>query len=55
VEVRANSPRSFDVPKVVLNISKAHRLLNWEPQVDMRTGLERTWKWIHQAVSMSDE
>ncbi len=38
-------PRGFDVQKVVLDIKKARRALNWKPEVPLREGCERYWKW----------
>jgi UDP-glucose 4-epimerase len=38
-------PRGFDVKKVVLDITKARQALNWEPEVSLRDGCERYWKW----------
>lgn len=32
------------------DISKARELLGWEPQTDLRTGLERTLAWFRQMV-----
>jgi nucleoside-diphosphate-sugar epimerase len=33
------------------DISKARRLLHWEPQVDLETGMARTIAWFRQARS----
>lgn len=46
VEVIYQEARSFDVPELVLDISKAERELAWQPVVGLAEGLERTWKWI---------
>ncbi|MDO9041537.1 MAG: NAD-dependent epimerase/dehydratase family protein [Desulfocapsaceae bacterium] len=43
--VKYLSPRGFDVKKVVLDISKARKALDWEPLVPLREGCERYWKW----------
>ncbi|APE45116.1 NAD-dependent epimerase [Sulfitobacter alexandrii] len=40
--------RSFDVPRVVLDISKARRDFRWAPKVDLKEGIERTWEWVKQ-------
>lgn len=42
--------RSFDVPRVVLDIDKARRLLGWQPQIDLPEGLEETWAWVQERV-----
>jgi UDP-glucose 4-epimerase len=38
-------PRGFDVKKVVLDISKVRKALEWEPSVSLLEGCERYWKW----------
>lgn len=38
--------RAFDVPRNVLDISRAARDLNWQPQTPFETGLRRTWQWM---------
>ncbi len=40
------SPRPFDVPKNVLDISLASRALGWRPQVPYSEGLARTAQWL---------
>ncbi|MBC8448129.1 MAG: NAD-dependent epimerase/dehydratase family protein [Chloroflexi bacterium] len=44
--VEYSDPRSYDVPVNVLDISLVRRVLGWEPQFDLVSGLERTWNWI---------
>lgn len=46
VEIESLSPRPFDVPRIVLDISKATKFLDWRPEIDLTSGLERTWRWI---------
>ena len=38
--------RAFDVPENVLDTAKARAKLGWEPKVDLREGLARTWRWL---------
>lgn len=38
--------RSVDVPRVVLDIERANRWLDWSPSVPLADGLRRTWDWI---------
>lgn len=38
-------PRGFDVKKVVLDITKARQALDWGPEVSLREGCKRYWKW----------
>lgn len=38
--------RSYDVPRVVLDIAKAQQQFSWKPRIDLFAGVEKTWKWI---------
>lgn len=40
--------RSIDVRTVVLDISRIKARLDWQPDVGLADGLERTWKWLHR-------
>jgi UDP-glucose 4-epimerase len=42
-------PREYDVKSVVLDISKARSALLWEPQVSLRDGCERYWRWLRSS------
>lgn len=42
-----NVGRSYDVPRVVLDIWKAQHELKWSPKIDLHDGLTRTWQWIN--------
>lgn len=46
VEVRYTPARAVDVPANVLDISRARRELNWQPEVSLKEGLTRSWKWV---------
>jgi UDP-glucose 4-epimerase len=46
VDVKYTPSRPVDVPVNILDISRAARDLEWQPQVSLNEGLERTWKWI---------
>lgn len=39
---------SADVKTTWADITKAKQLLNWEPQIDLKEGLQRTIDWYHQ-------
>jgi UDP-glucose 4-epimerase len=39
--------RLLDVPKNILDISKAKQYLNWEPSYKLDAGLEETIKWLN--------
>lgn len=46
VTVHYRPPRSFDVPELVLDTSRAAACLGWTPKVGLREGMARTWDWI---------
>ena len=39
--------RAYDVPTVVLDISKACEEFDWKPQIDLLQGVSRTSKWMN--------
>ncbi len=43
---RVLSGRDFDVPANVLDISRAHEHLGWQPRTSLHQGLERTFTWL---------
>jgi UDP-glucose 4-epimerase len=47
-DVRVNymAKRSFDVPKIYLDITRANRELQWSPVTPLETGLRKTWEFI---------
>ncbi|GAB6067981.1 NAD-dependent epimerase/dehydratase family protein [Methylothermus subterraneus] len=47
-EVEYFPARSFDVPEIVLDISRAVRELRWRPEVSLEEGLLRTWEWYRK-------
>jgi UDP-glucose 4-epimerase len=40
--------RSFDVKRVVLDISHAHDVFGWQPRTDLADGLRCAWAWINE-------
>jgi UDP-glucose 4-epimerase len=46
VEVRYTPARSVDVPANILDISRAARHLEWQPQIGLKQGLTNSWSWI---------
>lgn len=38
--------RTFDVPSVVLDISKTERELQWHPSTALADGIAKTWLWL---------
>ena len=48
VAVDYRPARSCDVPVNYLDCDRARRELGWEPEVEFRAGLERTWRWLRE-------
>lgn len=44
--------RSLDVPEIVLDISKAKRMINWQPKTDIQSGLDNTRRWLLQNLNL---
>lgn len=42
--------RNFDVPRVVLDVSKAKRELGWQKTIDLDQGIAETWAWVQEQV-----
>lgn len=38
--------RSFDVPRVVLNIDRARQTFGWAPRIGLDDGIAETWDWV---------
>lgn len=38
--------RTYDVPSVVLDVSKAKNKLGWEPATDLLQGIHNAWQWM---------
>jgi nucleoside-diphosphate-sugar epimerase len=49
LEVTYQPARSGDILHSQADISLAHKVLGYEPQVDFEEGLRRTWEWCRQA------
>jgi UDP-glucuronate decarboxylase len=43
-------PRPDDPPRRAADISKAKRLLNWEPKISLEEGLKKTIEWIKGVI-----
>ena len=50
-DVRHFAARPVDVPRVVLDISRARRELGWRPAVPLEEGIGRTWEWVRTRAS----
>ena len=53
VEPRHGPPREGDVRHSQADITKARRLLGYEPQVPLREGLERTVAWMRRELGIT--
>lgn len=38
--------RGYDVPRVVLDISRARAAFDWAPRIGLEEGLAETWRWV---------
>lgn len=38
--------RNFDVPRIVLNITRARNDFRWRPTIDLDDGIAETWDWV---------
>lgn len=48
LERRYQSKRKADVPVNILDIALAQKLMNFQPEVDWMTGLQKTLHWLNQ-------
>jgi len=51
VEPIYTNPRAGDMRHSLADISKAGRLLNYQPHINLEEGLERTLKWYKEYLS----
>lgn len=40
--------RGFDVPRVVLDISRISQAIGWRPEISLEEGIVETWNWVRQ-------
>jgi len=50
-DVIVHPPRGFDIPKSVLDISRAGAELGWSPRVGLHEGLSQTLDWMRDYVA----
>ncbi|MFV0514701.1 MAG: NAD-dependent epimerase/dehydratase family protein [Jhaorihella sp.] len=44
--------QAFDVPRSVLDVTRARTTFNWAPELDLLSGIARSWDWVlHQIQS----
>ena len=46
--VRYEDRRSYDIPKIYLDISRAQQHLKWSPKIGLMDGIARTWQFVRQ-------
>lgn len=46
VKVKYTAKRSFDVPKIYLDITKAKEQLSWQPVTSLENGIINTWQFV---------
>lgn len=42
--------RSFDVPRVVLDITRARTDLGWSPKITLDEGIAESWDWVREQI-----
>jgi len=52
VEEKRIRPKSSEVERLYADISKAKKLLNWEPTVSLDEGLKKTISWISENIEV---
>jgi len=50
VQVNYRDSRSYDVPRVVLDISSAQSSFDWHPVVDLEKGIKLGWSWLSEVM-----
>jgi UDP-glucose 4-epimerase len=48
LKVRYTNKRSFDVPKIYLDITRAQYELTWRPETTIDVGIKKTWDFIYR-------
>ena len=51
LDVIYESSRPFDVPEIVLDITRAREHLDWYPLVPFEQGVALTWQWLKTVQS----
>jgi UDP-glucose 4-epimerase len=54
IPVRYENADDADPPAILLDITRARRLLDWSPSIPLENGLQETWEWV-QAFMASTE
>ena len=46
ISVKYKDARAYDVPEVVLDISKVQQRFTWQPKVDLEEGVRKHFEWV---------
>jgi nucleoside-diphosphate-sugar epimerase len=50
IEVKYMAARKFDVQRLHLDTSMATKILNWQPEITLTDGIQRTAEWIKKWI-----
>lgn len=45
--------RSYDVPRIVLDISRTRETFGWSPEITLDAGIAETWDWVRTQTNAS--
>jgi len=48
IKIEFVKPRYAEVGNMIGDNSKAKKLLNWEPKIDLEEGLAKTYRWLKE-------
>lgn len=43
--------RAYDVPRVVLDVTRARAAFGWKPEIALEAGIRETWDWVCEQAS----
>lgn len=47
IQKKYHPSRMFDIPTVILDISKATQAFSWEPECELLEGIRLSWEWVN--------
>ncbi len=53
IDIEHTDRRDGEVQSISLDISHSRDSLQWSPKMDIRRGIEQTWKWFLEAQANS--
>jgi UDP-glucose 4-epimerase len=48
--IECRPARAFDVPRVVLDVTRVRREAGWHPSTSLDEGIAETWDWVRSRV-----